>query len=336
MTGTFEYEKGDKRAGAGLQRVLPLLRDLSLLLRRRLVPHPDAPLGPDRRGQARRLVRTRRRRASIGPTSISQAAKLLVDEGKAKKEDFPFGQRRLPARRPPSSSTASTTTAASPTPTSTASRSASRASRRSPARKSSPTRRDGRCGEPTHQLSNDDDRELIDTGQRLRRRRTSTTARAPRERTVARASTRSAACLTSLGLGWLVPLVRMAAGDRSSRSSPSCGDALLRAARRHRRCFSPPGARWRRRCKTSRSAPFPGPVAGLATGREPVGRPSRRARTRKRRSTHARSKRNAELVADGRVPTRSRSAPTPASRPIIDQILTSLKTVVARLPRSRR
>ena len=32
MTGTFEFEKGDKRAGAGLQRLLPPARELPLLL----------------------------------------------------------------------------------------------------------------------------------------------------------------------------------------------------------------------------------------------------------------------------------------------------------------
>ena len=69
MTGTFEYEKGDKRAGARLQRLLPLLRHLSLLLRRHLVPDADAPLGPDRRGQARRLVRRDGARRSTAPTS---------------------------------------------------------------------------------------------------------------------------------------------------------------------------------------------------------------------------------------------------------------------------
>ena len=35
MTGTFEYEKGDKRDGSRLQRILPLLRDLPLLSRTR-------------------------------------------------------------------------------------------------------------------------------------------------------------------------------------------------------------------------------------------------------------------------------------------------------------
>ena len=56
MTGTFEYEKGDKRAVPDFNVFFRHFANLSLLLRRRLVPHADAPLGPDRRGQDRRLV----------------------------------------------------------------------------------------------------------------------------------------------------------------------------------------------------------------------------------------------------------------------------------------
>ena len=98
--------EGRQAPGARLQRVLPLLRDLSLLLGRGLVPHADAPLGPDPGSQARRLVRRRSPRRSIGPTSISKAAKLLVDEGKAKKDDFPWTATAI-ARPRRSSSTAS-------------------------------------------------------------------------------------------------------------------------------------------------------------------------------------------------------------------------------------
>ena len=114
MTGTFEYGKGDKRAGAGLQRVLPLLRELPVLLRRRLVPHADAPLGPDRRRQAGRLVR-RDGEERLPPGRLPRRPpKLLVAEGKAKKADFPFGQRRLSRADARSSSTASNTTARKP------------------------------------------------------------------------------------------------------------------------------------------------------------------------------------------------------------------------------
>ncbi len=41
---------------SGLQCLLPVSRHLPLSVRCHLVPHPDAPLGPDTRGQARRLV----------------------------------------------------------------------------------------------------------------------------------------------------------------------------------------------------------------------------------------------------------------------------------------
>ena len=98
MTGTFEFEQGDKRADRRLQRVLPLLRDLPLLQRRRLVPHADAPLGPDPRCQTDEWYQDTAKNV-YRPDIYLKAAKLLVDEGKAKKEDFPWDTDGYQARR---------------------------------------------------------------------------------------------------------------------------------------------------------------------------------------------------------------------------------------------
>ena len=90
MTGTFEYGKGDKRAGAGFQRVLPLLRELPVLL--------ATPSGTSRRCAAgarspkpSRTSGTRDApRAVYRPDVYLKAAQLLVAEGKAKEDDFPW------------------------------------------------------------------------------------------------------------------------------------------------------------------------------------------------------------------------------------------------------
>ena len=96
MTGTFEYEKGDKRD----------VPDFNVFFRY-YATYPyysDAVwyLTQMRRwgqiaGAARPMSGTRRRRRRcICPDVYLQAARLLVEEGKAKTEDFPFGHRRLP------------------------------------------------------------------------------------------------------------------------------------------------------------------------------------------------------------------------------------------------
>ena len=80
---------GRQARGARLQRVLPVLRQLSVLQRRDLVPHADAPLGPDREGKpdswyletAKKVYR---------PDIYLQAAKLLIDEGKISRQDVPW------------------------------------------------------------------------------------------------------------------------------------------------------------------------------------------------------------------------------------------------------
>ena len=52
MTGTFEFKKGGQALGPRFQRVLSILRNLSLLFRRGVVPHPDATLGASRGRQS--------------------------------------------------------------------------------------------------------------------------------------------------------------------------------------------------------------------------------------------------------------------------------------------
>ena len=119
----LRIREGRQASGAGLQRLLPLLRDLSLLLAMRS--------GTSRRCAAGvRLPRAKpdawyaeTAKKVYRPDIYLEAAKLLVAEGKAKKDDFPLGDRRLPRRTRRISSTASAMTAASRTPTSTASRS---------------------------------------------------------------------------------------------------------------------------------------------------------------------------------------------------------------------
>ena len=109
--------------GARLQRVLPLLRDLSVLLRRRLVPHADAPLGTDRGAEAGRVVR-RNREVGLQARRVPEGG-AVARRGRAREgRGLPVDDGRLSAPRNPTSSTASHTTAASRTPTSTACRSA--------------------------------------------------------------------------------------------------------------------------------------------------------------------------------------------------------------------
>ena len=57
MTGTFEYEKGDKRSAPDFNLFFRHHAHLSLLQRRGVVPHPDAALGPDTGNQVGRVVR---------------------------------------------------------------------------------------------------------------------------------------------------------------------------------------------------------------------------------------------------------------------------------------
>ena len=122
MTGTFEYEKGDKRAVPDFNvffryyATYPYYSDAIWYLTQMRRWGQIAEAKPDAwyAETAKKVYR---------PDIYLKAAKLLVDEGKAKKEDFPWDSDGY-ARRPASSSTASPTTAASRTPTSTASRSA--------------------------------------------------------------------------------------------------------------------------------------------------------------------------------------------------------------------
>ena len=92
----LRVREGRQADGARLQRLLPLLRHLSLLLRRRLVPHPDAPLGPDRRSQAGQLVR---RGGALGlpPGHLSRGRAAAGRRRTGGRGRLPLGHRRLPA-----------------------------------------------------------------------------------------------------------------------------------------------------------------------------------------------------------------------------------------------
>ena len=118
----LRVREGRHAPGAGLQHLLPRPRELSVLLRRGLDADPDAPLGADPRGQARRLVRRDR---EVG----LQARDLRAGRAAARRRGQGQARRTSPSaptatsRRPTPSSTASNTTAASPTTTSRNSRS---------------------------------------------------------------------------------------------------------------------------------------------------------------------------------------------------------------------
>ena len=90
MTGTFEYEKGDKRPVPDFNvffryfATYPYYSDAIWYLTQMRRWGQIAEHKPDE------LVRARPPRRSIGPTSTSRPRKMLVDEGKAKKDDFPW------------------------------------------------------------------------------------------------------------------------------------------------------------------------------------------------------------------------------------------------------
>ena len=100
MTGTFEYEKGDKRAATDFNIFFRYVRHLSLLQRCGLVSQPDAPLGPDPDAKddtwfaetAKKVYR---------PDIYLKAARSLVADGLAKEDDFPWDTDgyRAPAER---------------------------------------------------------------------------------------------------------------------------------------------------------------------------------------------------------------------------------------------
>ena len=129
MTGTFEYEKGDRRPAPEFNVFFRHYATYPFYSRRRLVPDADAPLGPDRRGQARRLVPRDRAARSTGPTSTCRRQKRWWPRARSSGTTSPFEQRRLHGGARATSSTASRSMAASPTSTSPSSPSASKAIR---------------------------------------------------------------------------------------------------------------------------------------------------------------------------------------------------------------
>ncbi len=118
MTGTFEYEKGDKRPVPDFNvffryfATYPYYSDAVWYLTQMRRWGQITEYKPDSwyEETAKKVYR---------PDLYLKAAQMLVDEGKAKKEDFPWttdGYRPVTRR----SSTPFPTTAGSPTPTSTA------------------------------------------------------------------------------------------------------------------------------------------------------------------------------------------------------------------------
>ena len=91
----LRIREGRQAAGPGLQRLLPLLRDLSLLLRRRLVPDPDAPLGPDRRGQPDGWY-DEVAQVGLPPGHLSQGGADAGRRRARRRGRLPLGHRRLP------------------------------------------------------------------------------------------------------------------------------------------------------------------------------------------------------------------------------------------------
>jgi nitrate/nitrite transport system substrate-binding protein len=110
MTGTFEYEKGDRRAVPDFNVFFRYFATYPYLLRRGLVPHTDAALGADLRGQARRVVRGNRSQG-LPSRSLSSGSAAAGEKMESPGRGFPLGQRRLPraggvfrrhrVRRPP-------------------------------------------------------------------------------------------------------------------------------------------------------------------------------------------------------------------------------------------
>ncbi len=94
MTGTFEYEPGEKRPLPDFNVFFRYFANYPVLQRRDLVPDADASLGPDPRGQARRLVpRDGREGVPARPLSPGREAahrrRQAEDRGRA-------ADRRLP------------------------------------------------------------------------------------------------------------------------------------------------------------------------------------------------------------------------------------------------
>ena len=129
MTGTFEYERGDKRAVPDFNvffryfATYPYYSDAVWYLTQMRRWGQIAEQKPDEWYADDREV------ACIAPTCTSRPRAMLVAEGLREGSRTSRGRATAIARRQSSSSTASSTTAASRTPTSRASRSVCKARR---------------------------------------------------------------------------------------------------------------------------------------------------------------------------------------------------------------
>ncbi len=98
MTGKFTFEPGDTRARRRLQHLLRQIRRLPVLFGRDLVPHADAPLGPDCRRQARSVV-FRHRQGGLSARSLprgsEEAGRSRIDPGRQRPRNrwFPRGEQ---------------------------------------------------------------------------------------------------------------------------------------------------------------------------------------------------------------------------------------------------
>ncbi len=265
------------------------------------------------------------------PDLYLEAAKLLVAEGKAKKEDFPWDSDgyRAPTNefidgisfdgRKPNAYVDSSTIGL-------------KGNQRVDGIKVvvQLNRSDGRS--PSPHVSNQPEGSRADVhclrcrpDRSSRRRKRCAT---PGASAGTRASTARPASSSCVGLGWIVPLLRMAAGDSLRTQARELwrqlGVPLLAIV-----LFLGAWAWLAPKVQTSLGA-LPGPVAGLAAGGESLGRSRRRARPRNARSTSARrSATPRSWRKDPKAEVKVR--PYTGKPTFIDQIFTSLEDRVHRL-----
>ena len=317
MTGTFEYEKGDKRDVPDFNvffrynATYPYYSDAIWYLTqmRRWGQIAEAKADAWYAETAKSVYR---------PDIYLKAAQAAGRRGQGDEGRLPLRQRRLPARRPPTSSTASPTTASKPNayidcaddrPEGPARRSTAPTSSAADLRTRGPARsRRPSSHSPTIK---DRIRTMADATATFD---DSASRRAAHAKSCSTAINKASGWLDALGFGWLTPLLKIAAGDNPARAAARAEARAGHSADRHRRCSWPPGQCLRRRSRP-RSAPFPArsQVWEQAVNlwadhlaRAPEGRRILRAPGRAQRQARRRRQGRQGQVAQ----------PTPASRPI--------------------